>query len=710
MRKLLLAGLAASLALALSSPAFASLEGCEALTPSPTITGAPERTITARDLLGLRDIGPTAVMFLSGSPLGISPDGRRLAFQLRQANPDTNYFCLAMFVMDLEPGARPRLIDQGGELLRVIFARGPLAGYPSGEAQLIVPRWSPDGSAVAFLKAMGGARQVWVAQADGSGSRAVTNSTTDIEDFSWSADGHDIVASTRPALAAARAAIAHEGLSGWRYDDRWSPIASNHPWPAEPLEFDYRTYNLATGSVRAASPSDRRRLDPDREALPRSGTVPPALLGAKRAWIVPVDPNLTYPVDAIHVSLGDKGNIPCKAAPCRGKFAGLWWDRNGKRLIFLRHEGWASGELGLYIWHPGYGSPRRTLETSDLLLGCQSILDRLVCMHEASTTPRKIVSIDPATGQMQTIFEPNPDFRQLKLGQVERLHWTNNRGLPIFGDLVIPPGYHGERQLPLVLVQYETRGFLRGGTGDEYPIQALAARGIAVLSLQRPKNVSSLSPSHDRSEKVRLDYGQWSDKRSVLSAIESGLSILERRGLIDQTRIGITGLSDGSTTAQFSLLNSTLFRAASLSTCCEDPKTLFPLMGFYGDRYLTSYLYPDYTSPDTSFWQPYSIARNADRFTTPLLLQLADDEYLASLETVTSLVEKKRPVDSYVFAGEYHTKWQPAHRLAVYTRNLDWFDFWLNDREDPDPSKRAQFDRWRAWRAKTSAMDSQHTP
>ena len=24
------------------------------------------------------------------------------------------------------------------------------------------------------------------------------------------------------------------------------------------------------------------------------------------------------------------------------------------------------------------------------------------------------------------------------------------------------------------------------------------------------------------------------------------------------------------------------------------------------------------------------------------------------------------------------SSWQPAHRLAIYRRNLAWFDFWLN--------------------------------
>jgi hypothetical protein len=45
-----------------------------------------------------------------------------------------------------------------------------------------------------------------------------------------------------------------------------------------------------------------------------------------------------------------------------------------------------------------------------------------------------------------------------------------------------------------------------------------------------------------------------------------------------------------------------------------------------------------------------------------------------------------------------HLKWQPAHRLAIYNRNLDWFRFWLQDIEDPDPAKAAQYAHWRVLR------------
>ena len=48
-----------------------------------------------------------------------------------------------------------------------------------------------------------------------------------------------------------------------------------------------------------------------------------------------------------------------------------------------------------------------------------------------------------------------------------------------------------------------------------------------------------------------------------------------------------------------------------------------------------------------------------------------------------------------IFGNEGHIKNQPQHRYEIYQRNVDWFDFWLLDKEDPDPAKADQYKRWR---------------
>src|SRR3546814_4355158 len=78
-------------------------------------------------------------------------------------------------------------------------------------------------------------------------------------------------------------------------------------------------------------------------------------------------------------------------------------------------------------------------------------------------------------------------------------------------------------------------------------------------------------------------------------------------------------------------------------------------------------------------WAPMSLISNARRVTLPLLIQQADDEYRGALSSFTALREAGKPAALHVFPNEHHNIWQPAHRLAAYRRNLQWFDFWRSD-------------------------------
>ena len=93
-----------------------------------------------------------------------------------------------------------------------------------------------------------------------------------------------------------------------------------------------------------------------------------------------------------------------------------------------------------------------------------------------------------------------------------------------------------------------------------------------------------------------------------------------------------------------------------------------------------------------------SLAQNAARIDTPLLMQLSDKEFRLALEAYSALREQHKPVEMHIFPDEAHIKWQPVHRQAVYERNLDWFSFWLQGKENPAPSKAAQYARWRKMR------------
>ncbi|MFA6117551.1 MAG: hypothetical protein WC729_26405 [Sphingomonas sp.] len=73
-------------------------------------------------------------------------------------------------------------------------------------------------------------------------------------------------------------------------------------------------------------------------------------------------------------------------------------------------------------------------------------------------------------------------------------------------------------------------------------------------------------------------------------------------------------------------------------------------------------------------------------------------EYRLGLEAVSAFQYAGAPVEMCEFPDEHHVKWHPAHRLAIYERNLDWFDFWLQGKASSEPKRRNEIRRWEAMR------------
>ena len=140
------------------------------------------------------------------------------------------------------------------------------------------------------------------------------------------------------------------------------------------------------------------------------------------------------------------------------------------------------------------------------------------------------------------------------------------------------------------------------------------------------------------------------------------------------------------------------FSAAAISTCGLEPHSVMVDGGIAQADWFRSVGFPPASQPDPEFWKPMSLTLNAARIRTPLLMQIADDEYHQALGAFTALREHEKPVEMYVFPNEHHNKWQPVHRAAIYARNIDWFAFWLQGKLDPDPGKAAQYRRWEAMR------------
>lgn len=694
---LLLAGVA-------SSPAQrAAVDPCLSFEQAPTAAAARTRLITARDLVTIADIG-RADPYDSESPFEVSPDGRWIAFLVRRGNPDTNSYCQRLMIAPMSGTGAARELDRGSEFVRPLFSLRNLPAVRAGYAKVITPHWSPDGNEVAYLKRGHGKTQVWVASVVTGTVAQASYSPSDVQDFRWSRDGRGLIIAKRPELAQAESAIDKEALTGFHFDARFSPMMSDRPFPVGSFPTRYFHLDLTTGFVRAAEPSEIALVDPTQSPDRPEGAISYAddRFG-DRAWTEVRSPaELLSPLQ-LQMRWKTGRQILCTSELCR-HIRHLWWSESSGTLFFVTSEGWRQSITALYRWNSDEAQPIKIFSTEDALVGCTLVTAEIVCADEGSTMPRRLVAIESRTGDKRLIYNPNPQFRAIRLGQVRRLRYRNRFGIECYSDLILPPDHKPGQQHPLVVVQYISEGFLRGGIGDEFPIQVLAAKGFAVLSFERP-----FDPPGTEGATSELDYRRrmrkgWIDRRSVESGLERGVQAAIGTGTVDPKRIGITGFSEGTAAVQWALINSRLFKVAALGVCCED-KVALPLNGGIGyEQYLEEMGYPLFQTGEEKFWAPYSLAQNAEKITAPILIQTTDDEYEAGLDVLEEFRKRGKPIDLYIFDHEPHFVWQPAHRLAMYRRSVQWFEFWFMAKIDCHPVDSGQYPRWKEMRGAPKAF------
>ena len=445
--------LAGGLILCTLLPAGRALAACEDIVPEHEAADAQApgehvngRPVEPRDLVRLRQIGQQLAQWGGPPALSASPDGGHVAFVLSRAEPDTNDFCMALVVLDLDSSGAVRVLDQGGQVQLVEIAnRGSIWGI--GLQALVRPVWSPDGRSIAYLRRDADRTQLWVADAAGGGARQISQSAFDVEQFAWDATGASLVYTVRAGRREESEERAREGLQGYRYDDRFVPAMSSKPLPAAAVALSGFVVPVDGGAVAPANPAQMALLPADPILGPSSEAQVRDAKG--RSAVIRDRPNGSEGQRELVVTGSDGRDISC-GPECEGRILDMWWQPRGGALVFRRREGWNNGDTAFYTWRPGRAKPRRILATKDLIDDCEPAGHRLVCLRESASRPARVVALDMASGRIGELYDPNPQLRALKFGAVRRLAWRNDLGFEVRGDLVLPPQYKAGR-LPLVV-------------------------------------------------------------------------------------------------------------------------------------------------------------------------------------------------------------------------------------------------------------------
>lgn len=646
-----------------------------------SVCTAEERTISADDMVSLHQMGTAG--------LSVSPDGNSVSFQMHQANLARNNYEAGWYTLDLTRKTEsPVRVGSAGDprLFKAKNIRGN--NRINGAWSTDRPIWSPDSQWIAYRRMDGDSVQIWRSRRDGAISERLTDHEADVDAVFWSDNGQQIWFETD----ASRTEKAKHMQSKWE-DGMWIDTQFFHPMSQTYTPPPYfltsgqpRLWVLDLGSkqVRAASDIEIRRNSPvtsatanrDFARVDASRTV--SLDGTRLAW-KELD---SEGRDQIRARLDHKSrnDIRCELDGCRGSIGALWWSGDGRELLFWR-EMVGLGELRAWNVH---NNSVRTVYASKTrhLSACSSTGRSLICFSDRPNYPRTLVEVQFSDGSLTDIYDPNPQMDEISFGEAEPIEWHSEMGAETFGWIIKPVGYEPGKRYPLVILQYHASACFKGGSGDEFPSQLLAAEGFVVLCVDRPS-----SRPKNRSFVASLNF--------IASTLDSAIDVLDEKGLIDPSRVGVTGLSSGWAAIAYGLSHPNRYSAV-IGASFEWGLSSYYFAGSPEDRArLGRFGLGRPGTPSGTSWSEVSPGLNPNTVNVPVLIQVSEDEARGAMFNYVTLQEEGKPIDMYVFRDDYHNKWYPRNKRAVAVRAVDWMSFWLKGEVDGDPTKTEQFGRWR---------------
>jgi len=652
----------------------------------------------------------------------VSPDGRFVAFRTEQASVERNTYDSEWYVQAMDGITPARRVGEGGAPLR-------------SSAGLSLPAravWSPDGQWIYYRAFMHGKVAVWRASADGSRAEPITADPADVRDFSLSEDGQTLdysVGATRAEVVAAEQSEYERGihvdssvpigqgslfrsgnvggrLATQRLDVKGDGFARVSLLSEVPDR--WKAVDLATGMVRTLASSKVPSPNAVTSVLPE---------GTARPWRYALD--TAHNRTALLTRVGEQGDrvkkpevelsvvlgsparqIECKARLCIGKaISGVQWRPNSDEVIYTVTDPAEGLAQSLFRWNVTSGDVVPVAHSAGLLnsgerygladAGCGVSPAALACVAADANRPPHVERVDLQTGERRVLFDPNTALADdvSAAPPVQLLRWRGADG-QLFTGQFYAARQTSNRPPPLFVGYYLCPGFLRSGYGGEWPLATFAEHGISALCINfGPFYFSAVH---------RYNEG--------LSAVRGAVDMLASSGKIDRTRVGMGELSYGTEITMWTAFNSNLLAAISITGAVLS-QSMYLDGSLKGKEFVsrTQKVWqlgaPDETPRQ---WKRIGLQFNVDKIKAPVLMQVPEQEYEWLLDSAVPLMLQHK-ADMYVFPQAPHFKFQPKQLLAANERNVDWFRFWLQGYEDPNPIKKQQYAHWREMRDAMSA-------
>jgi len=659
---------------------------------SAPVAAAVDRPLEPRDIFNLEAVA---------SPQ-ISPDGSAIAYIRRTNDIETDQTLGAIWLIDADGSDHRPLISRDG----------------ISTAQ---PVWSPDGSALAFIRTEDSASAIWIYDTASGDLREVTPISGGAGNLQWSPDARymayagfipeegphpapipeyeDATDWAAPAQVEDRLVYRidgvgplprgsqhlflidvadgsrdqiTEGTTGaggdfvWSVDGKSFLVSTDRRPDAGTLAPDSEIYRVDVASGEFTALTNRR--GPDNSPRPSPD-------GSLIAYLGYDDQRMGYHNTGVYLMNAD-GSEPRRLSGGFDRSIGsLVWAADGSGLYvqyedqgdtviaFLDLDGQVTPIVG-GLGSPTFGRPYTG--------GSYSVAEtgRLAFTTTSPQRPAELAVGDAEAG-FTILTQLNEDaLGGVYLSDAEEIRWASpHDGLEIQGWVLYPPDFNPENDYPLIL---EIHGGPFSGYGPVFSaeLQLMAAAGYVVV-YTNPRG--STGYGYDFANEIHHAY-PGNDYYDLMGAVDTMLA----RGFIDEDRLFITGGSGGGTLTAWSIGQTDRFAAAVV----VKPVINWSSFVLHADLPQFFYRYwfgeAPWENPE-AYWarSPLSLVGNVE---TPTLMMVGGADVRTPRSETEQYYSALRlrgvPSELVIIPDSYHgiANSRPSRLLTKVAEILRWFE------------------------------------
>lgn len=596
------------------------------------------------------------------------------------------------------------------------------------------PRWSPDGTRIAYMSNRDGMPQIYMHWVASGQTAAITNLTDPATGLSWSPDGSHLAFNklvpeaplsigqmpapppgaqwAEPAKYTDEIVFRFDGIGdvpagAWHLfvipseggtprqltsGDRsytsgfftapgsgpqWAPssdaiIVDANLRDASDLEWmDSEIYEISLADASVRMLTDRRGPD-------NSPSVSPD--GSRIAYLGYDDRYQGYQVTRLHVMNRDGSGSRIVSSSLDRTVYQVRWSPDGDGIFGLFDDE-GNTKLALFRLDGSYEVVAENGGSGSMAYGGFGVSYTVAGDGTfAFTTTRPDLPGDIAVGRPgrtpTLVTSVNADlFAGKTLASVEEIWWNSSKdGLPIQGWIMKPPGFDPDTKYPLIL---EIHGGPFANYGDRFDVekQLWASMGFVVL-YTNPRGSTSYGEEFGNLIHHAYPGDDFHD-------LDSGVDAVIAEGYIDEDNLFVTGGSGGGVLTAWMIGNTDRFKAAV---------SFYPVINWYSFALTADmapvavkYWFPGMPWDNVEHYEERSLLSVVSNVKTPTLIMTGEEDWRTPMSESEQYYKalKLLGVEAVLVRvpGEAHGIWgRPSHGISKITTVKGWFDKYSTER------------------------------